>query len=286
VDPVRFDRVLPLTIGNRQYDLSRRVLIVGLVNRTHDALFDDGKHDDFDTALRLAEDLASAGADIIDVGGIRAVPGTGVSPAEEIERVVPAIAAIVDRTGLPVSVDTIRASVAEEAYRAGAVVGSDISGFADPEYLAVAQRHNATVVATHIRLAPQFNDPGRHDAGNDVVGAVERFFIDQVERARAAGLEAGRVIIDPGIDLGKTTQQSVALLGASRRLASLGPPLLLSVSNTGFLGEVLGYSVGGQRDAQTAAIALGVTLGCRVLRVHDVEAARRVCRTLEAVLAA
>ena len=159
MNPVRFGRAVPLTLGHETYDLSRRALVMGIVNRTRDSFFDNGRYFELDSAVKLAEELAEAGADIIDVGGVRAGPGPEVGVDEEIERVVPAIAAIVERTGLAVSVDTWRASVAAEAYLAGAVLGNDISGFSDPEYLPVAERHGASVVATHIRLAPRVDDP-------------------------------------------------------------------------------------------------------------------------------
>jgi dihydropteroate synthase len=284
--PLHFDAPVHLRLGERSYDLARRALVMGIVNRTRDSFFDNGAYFALDDALRLAEDLAAAGADIIDVGGVRAGPGPEVTPEEEIDRVVPAIAAIADRTGLPVSVDTFRASVADAAYRAGAVLGNDISGFADPEYLNVARQHGASVVATHIRLAPRVDDPDPRYPDDDVVTAVESYLRTRLEWALGAGLGADQVIFDAGLDLGKTTPQSLELLGASTRLARLGQPLLLSASNKGFLGDLLGYPVGERQEATVAALALGVTLGARVMRVHDAQAARRVARTIEAVLGA
>lgn len=283
---MRFDRAVPLVIGDRSFDLSERVLIMGIVNRTRDSFFDNGRYFELDVALALAEELVASGADIVDVGGVRAGPGPVVSVEEEIDRVVPAIEAIVDRTGVAVSVDTWNAAVAEQAFRVGASIGNDISGFADPEYLETAARHGATVVATHIRLEPRVNDPDPHYPDGDVIGATETFLRDRVSRAIAAGVSADRIIVDAGLDLGKSTPQSIELLSASGRLAGIGPPLLLSASNKGFLGDLLGCGIGERQDATVAAVALGVTLGCRIVRVHDVEAARRVCRTLEQVIAA
>jgi dihydropteroate synthase len=284
-DPKRFDHAVPLTLGSRSYDLSGRALIMGIVNRVSDSFFDNGQHFDLDAAVRQAEGLAGAGADIIDIGGVRAGAGPEVTAQEEMDRLIPAIEAIVVRTGLPVSVDTWRASVVEESFRAGAVLGNDISGFADPGYLPTAVRYGASVVVTHTRPAPPVDDPDSGSRGNDVVTAVEEFFLDRLGRAREVGLGDDRVIFDAGLDLGKTTQHSLELLGASSRLASHGPALLLSVSNTRFLGELFGYPAAERQDATVAAVALGVTLGCRVLRVHNAESARRACRTIEAVLA-
>ena len=257
---------------------------MGIVNRTPDSFFDQGAYFELDRSLRLAEELIASGADIIDVGGVRAGPGPEVSPAEEIDRVLPAIEAIAARFDVALSVDTFRAEVAEAAFKAGAVLGNDISGFADPEYLSVACRYGASVVATHIRLRPRVNDPDPHYPNNDVVGACEQYLLERLEWARAAGLRDDQVILDAGLDLGKTTPQSLELLRASARLAQIGPCLLLSASNKGFLGELFDLKIDERWEATLAALSLGVAAGARVLRVHDVQAASRVARSLEAIL--
>lgn len=276
----------PVSLGNREVDVATRVLLMGIVNRTPDSFFDQGAYFELDRSIRLAEQLVAYGADIIDVGGVRAGPGPDVTPGEEIDRVLPAIEAIAARFDVAVSVDTFRAEVAEAAFKAGAVMGNDISGFADPEYLAVAQRHGASVVATHIRLRPRVNDPDPRYPNDDVVTACEQYLVDRLERARAAGLRDDQVILDAGLDLGKTTPQSLELLRASPRLASIGPCLLLSASNKGFLGELFDLKIDERWEATMAALSLGVIGGCRVLRVHDVRAASRISRTLEAILQA
>lgn len=283
--PLELAKPLPLRLGTKVYDLSSRALVMGIVNRTPDSFYDHGRYFKLEDSLRLADELVAAGADIIDVGGVRAGPGPEVTPAEEIDRVLPAIEAIVERFDVPVSVDTFRAEVAEAAFSAGAVLGNDISGLADPDYLPVAARHGASVVATHIRLAPRVNDPDPRYPDDDVVTAVEHFLRERVARAKAAGLEEDRVILDAGLDLGKTTPQSLELLRASARLASIGPPLLLSASNKGFLGDLFELAIDERREATMAALALGVTGGCRVLRVHDVSGALRIARTIDALVA-
>ena len=274
----------PVSLGDRRFEVSRRVLVMGIVNRTKDSFFDHGAYFELDLALRLAEELVDAGADIIDVGGVRAGPGPEVTASEEIDRVVPAIEALASRFDVALSVDTFRAEVAEAAYRAGAVLGNDISGFADPEYLPVAKRYGASVVATHIRLRPRVNDPDPRYPNDDVVTACEEYLIERVRRAREAGLRDDQVILDAGLDLGKTTPQSLELLRATPRLASIGPCLLLSASNKGFLGDLFDLKIDERWEATMAALAVGVTGGCRVLRVHDVQGACRVSRTLEALL--
>jgi dihydropteroate synthase len=208
-----------------------------------------------------------------------------VSEDEELERVIPAIEALHDRFEVPLSADTWRASVARAAYKAGAVVGNDISGFADPDYLPAAAEWGATVVATHIRLRPRERDlEPVYPKG--VVVEVRDFLAGKAKAAEAVGIPPERIVLDAGLDLGKTTPQSVILLRESQRLAELGYPLLLSASNKGFLGELLGLAIDQRREASLSAAAIGIIGGCRVLRVHDVAGHRRVRDALAAILAA
>jgi dihydropteroate synthase len=273
-----------LELGPKTYDLTTRSLVMGILNRTPDSFYDRGSYWDLDRFYARAETLVAAGADLLDVGGVKAGPGPEVGEDEEMDRVVPAIDALHTRFEVPISVDTWRASVATEAYRAGAVLGNDISGFSDAGYLAAAARAGASVVATHIRLGPRIADPEPYY--EDVVADVSRFLVERAERARAAGLPDTRIVVDAGLDLGKTAVQSLALLRASDRLAALGWPLLLSASNKTFLGTVLGLEVGERAEATMAAHSLGVSLGCRILRAHDVRAARRISDVLAAVMEA
>jgi dihydropteroate synthase len=215
---------------------------------------------------------------------VKAGPGPEVSEQEELERVLPAIEALRARFELPVSVDTWRASVAQAAYEAGAAIGNDISGFGDPAYLQVSAAAGASVVATHIRLQPRVADPEPHY--DDVVAAVAEFLVERAGQAEAAGIAPERVILDAGLDLGKTWEQSLVLLRRSDALAALGYPLLLSASNKTFLGKLLDLDVTDRRDASLAATAVGVARGCRIVRAHDVRGTRRVCDALAAVFEA
>ncbi len=273
-----------LTLGDATYDLTHRALVMGILNRTPDSFYDRGATFALDAFFERAEALAEAGADILDVGGVKAGPGDYVGEDEELDRVVGAIEALVRRFDVPVSVDTWRASVARASYRVGAVMGNDISGFGDPDYLAVAAEAGAAVVATHIRLAPRVADPDPHY--DDVVAEVAAFLAERVERALAAGVGADRIVVDAGLDLGKTSEQSLALLRASDTLSGLGYPLLLSASNKTFLGVLYDLAIGERREASLIAAALGTTLGCRILRVHDVAGTRRVAEVLAAISAA
>jgi dihydropteroate synthase len=271
-------------LGDEVHDLTGRVLVMGVLNRTPDSFYDRGATFPLDALLARADQLVAEGADLLDVGGVKAGPGPEVSEAEELDRVVPTVAALHDRVGLPLSVDTWRASVLDAACEAGAVVGNDISGFADPDYLPVAARRRASVVATHIRLAPRVPDP--EPVYTDLVEEVRAFLEERVARARQAGLGPDQVALDAGLDLGKTPVMSARLLRASDVLAGLGPPLLLSASNKRFLGELLGLALEDRRAASLAAVAYGVERGCRIVRVHEVAGTVAICRVVEAILAA
>jgi dihydropteroate synthase len=274
-------RATTLRLGRRTFDIEHRPLVMGILNRTPDSFYDRGATYALDDLVRRAGLLVDQGADLLDVGGVKAGPGPEVDESEELERVIPAVEALAARFDVPLSVDTWRASVARAAYGAGAVMGNDISGFADPDYLPAAAEYGATVVATHIRLGPRVPDPD--PVYDDVVDAVRVFLLDRAEQALAAGVAPDRIVLDAGLDLGKTAAQSLSLLRASDQLAGLGYPLLLSASNKTFLGVVLGLEIGERREASLSASALGAALGCRVMRVHEVGAHRRACDVLAAI---
>lgn len=271
-----------LRLGERTVDVRTRAVVMGILNRTPDSFFDRGTTWNFDAFLQHAARCVDEGADLLDVGGVKAGPGPAVGEDEELDRVVPAIEALHARFDTPISVDTWRASVLDAACRAGAVVGNDISGFGDPDYLDVAAKHDATVVATHIRLQPRVPDPDpKYD---DLVGDVTAFLLDRAARARAAGLEPAQIVVDAGLDLGKTPAQSALLLRETATHASLGYPLLLSASNKRFIGELLGREIDDRRIESLAAVAYGVMNAARIVRVHDVRSSVHICRTIEAML--
>ncbi|MDH3707939.1 MAG: dihydropteroate synthase, partial [Acidimicrobiia bacterium] len=254
-----------LELGPRhRFDVTTRALVMGILNRTPDSFYDGGRYFDFDAFLTKADGLVVDGADFLDVGGVKAGPGPEVTEAEELDRVVPAVEALVERFDLPVSVDTFRASVLDESCKAGAVVGNDISGFADPEFLGVAARHGASVVACHVRLAPRVPDPD--PVYGNVVDDVREFLAARGQWAVDAGIPRERVMVDAGLDLGKTPGMSAELLRASDDLVGLGFPVFLSASNKRFLGELVGAEVADRHELTMAAHALGIALGCRILR--------------------
>jgi dihydropteroate synthase len=273
-----------LELGGRRYDLTTRAVVMGILNRTPDSFFDKGATWEWDAFWARAEEIVAEGADLLDIGAVKAGAGPEVTESEEMGRLLPAVEGLVARFDVPVSVDTWRSSVAAESFRAGAVMGNDISGFADPGYLSAAAAAGAAVVATHIRLFPRVPDPD--PVYTDLLSEVSAFLQDRVGRAVAAGIPRERVVIDPGIDLGKTPAQSLEILRSTGAFAALGYPLLLALSNKGFFRGILGLGTYERREATLAANALAITLGCRVLRAHDVRGACRVRDMIGAILEA
>jgi dihydropteroate synthase len=257
---------------------------MGVLNRTHDSFYGPAATYDLDAFFARAEQLVHEGADILDVGGVKAGPGDEVSEEEELDRVVPVVRELSARFDVVLSVDTWRASVARASFEAGASIGNDISGFADPKYLSAAASARATVVATHIRLAPRVADPNPHY--DDVTATVSEFLLERRRWALVAGLTHEQIILDAGLDLGKTSVQSLQLLRESATLAALGSPLLLSASNKTFLGAHLDLEIHERTTASMAATAIGITQGCRIVRVHDVAGSVRVRDVLERLASA
>lgn len=269
-------------LGEVVHDLTTRTLVMGILNRTPDSFYDAGETFQLDVLVRRAGELVDQGADLLDIGGVKAGPGPEVGEAEELDRVIPSIEAVRARFEVPISCDTWRASVLDAACAAGAVVGNDISGFADPEYLSVAAKHRASVVATHIRLAPRVPDP--EPVYDDLVADVRAFLLERVQQAEAVGLAVEQISIDAGLDLGKTPAMSAVLLRESAALAELEYTLVLSASNKRFLGDLLGLDIGDRREVSLAAVAYGVARGCRIVRVHDVRGSVHVGRVMAAML--
>jgi dihydropteroate synthase len=278
----RPEQPLTLTLGQLTYDVTSRALVMGILNRTHDSFFGPAATFDLDALFARADQLVVDGADLLDIGGVKAGPGDDVSEAEELDRVVGVVGELVARFDVPISIDTWRASVAQACFANGACMGNDISGFGDPDYLSVAAAAGATVVATHIRLRPRVADPDpQYD---DVTKSVTDFLLERRQRALDAGITMDKIVLDAGLDLGKTAGHSLQLLRDSDQLAALGSPLLLSASNKTFLGVLFDLRVGERREPSLAATALGIAAGCRIVRVHDVLGAVRVRDVLTSLL--
>lgn len=271
------------TFGARTFDFSRQVAVMAIVNRTRDSFYDNGSTFGFQPALAAVRQAVDDGADWVDIGGVPFSPTAApVSPDEEAERVVPLVEAARAITDAVVSVDTFRPAVAQAALRAGADAVNDTSGLHDPAMADVVAAEDGVLVVCHSK-APPLTRLARPQYA-DVVAEVRAFLLERVALARARGVGAHRVVVDPGHDLNKSTRHSLELTRRLDELAGLGYPLLAAVSNKDFIQETLDLPKHGVLAGTTATHVLCVLQGARVLRVHDVAAAVQAARMTEALL--
>ncbi|WP_422723796.1 dihydropteroate synthase [Isoptericola luteus] len=303
--------VVPLVLRGREVgrgpDGSLRPVVMAIVNRTTDSFYAPARLPDDDAALAAAHRAWSDGAQIVDVGGVRAGVGPEVSAAEEIDRVVPFVRRVREQVpDLLVSVDTWRASVAQAAVDAGADLINDTWAGHDPGLVEVAGAAGVGVVCSHTGGATPRTDPyrveypwgatGHAGAGRD--GADARSGVDprdgvlddvlttlrtSAARAVACGVPARSVLVDPTHDFGKNTWHSLHLLRRTAELARLGYPLLMALSRKDFVGETLGLPPDERLEGTLAATALAAWMGASVFRAHDVGATRRVLDMVAAV---
>ncbi|MGC5016382.1 dihydropteroate synthase [Streptosporangium sp. DT93] len=258
--------------------------IMAVVNRTPDSFFDRGRTYGFTAALEAVDGAVAGGADIVDIGGVKAGPGDEVDPAEEIRRVSDLVDAVRRRhPRLVVSVDTWRAEVGEVVAQAGADLLNDTWGGVDPDLAGVAARHGIGLVCAHAgRVAPRTR-PHRV-AYDDVVADVVGYTVGLAERAVAAGVNRESILIDPAHDFGKNTRHSLEVGRRLDEMVATGWPVLVAVSNKDFVGETLGGLPVDERHAGSmATLAVSAWQGARVFRVHDAASARAALATVTAL---
>lgn len=248
---------------------------MAIVNRTPDSFFDQGATYAPDAALRAVEQAVADGADIIDIGGVKAGPGAEVDTAEEIRRTVPTVAAV--RAAFPdlvISIDTWRAPVAAEAVAAGADLINDTWSGADPALANVAADTGAGLVCSHSGAVPPRTRPHRA-AFDDVVAEVLTTVTRLAEQAIDLGVRPDGILIDPAHDFGKNTRHSLEITRRLDELVATGWPVLVALSNKDFVGETLDLPVGERLEGTLAATAVSAWLGARVFRAHQVRPTRR-----------
>lgn len=244
---------------------------MGVVNVTPDSFYDGGRHAEPAAAVAHGLELVAQGADMLDVGGESTRPGSSpVSVEQELARVLPVIRELVQRCKVPISVDTHKAMVAQEAMAAGAAVVNDISGMAlDPDMPEVVARTKATVILGHLRGQPATMQQGIRFV--DVVTEVADELRSSVRRAVKAGVAAERIWVDPGIGFGKTAEQSLSLLRATGELRErIGYPILVGPSRKSFIGAVTGEPVQERLMGTCASVVAAVLAGADGVRIHDV----------------
>ena len=257
-------------------------LLMGIVNVTPDSFSDGGKFFDAGAAVEHGLRLAEEGADLLDVGGQSTRPGSEpVDTDEELRRVVPVVAELCRRTSLPVSIDTDKSAVAQQALAAGAEVINDVTALCgDPAMMRLAVESGCGVCAMHMRGRPRTMQ--QEPVYEDVVEDVFAYLLARRDALIAAGVKQSRIALDPGIGFGKTTEHNLALLRRAARFHDLGCPLLVGHSRKRFIGEVLDDSTA-DRTAGTVGVSLSLAQkGVQVLRVHDVAAVRQALVLFEA----
>lgn len=276
----------PLRLRGHTFDASRPA-VMAIVNRTTDSFWAGNRHSSFESALQAVDSAVEAGADIVDVGGVRAgQEGDWVDDAEEIERVVPFLRAARERhPDLVLSLDTWRSSVARAAAGNVDLINDTWAGH-DPELVCVAAELGAGYVVSHTGgllprtdpVAIRYADEGvsREQEDAAVVTSVVRTLREGAERAVAEGVAPERVLIDPTLDFGKTTHHSLAVLRATAEIVALGFPVLQALSRKDFVGETLDLPADDRLEGTLAATAVATWLGATVFRAHDVRATRRV----------
>jgi dihydropteroate synthase len=280
-EPVRRHAV---AAAGRTLVLGERPWLMGIVNASPDSFSDAGAYPDLDARVRRARDLIAQGADLIDVGGESAITlRPPVAVDEEIERVAPLVARLVEELGAVVSVDTYKPAVAQAAIAAGAVIVNDVSGLLDPGLADVCARTGAALVLMHTRAAPKQRLQDQRLYDDDVVADVIDFLSERMALARARGVRDEQIVLDPGPDFAKTPAQTIAVLRRLEELHALGRPLLLAVSRKDFVGALTGRGPRERLGGTLAAIGWGVDAGAHVLRVHDVEQAADFLRVRAAL---
>ncbi|WP_442602069.1 dihydropteroate synthase [Paenibacillus sp. KN14-4R] len=267
-----------LSYHNQDLELGRRTLIMGILNVTPDSFSDGGSYVTVETALKRAKEMIAEGADIIDIGGESTRPGSEeVGQEEELRRVIPVIQAISSELSVPISIDTYKAEVADQALHAGAAIINDVWGFKrDPLMATVAAKHRCPVILMHNREQIDYVD---------YLQDVAKDLLESIAIAHAAGVDDNQIILDPGIGFAKTQEQNLLLMNHLQDLTRLGYPILLGTSRKRMIRNTLGGLPPEDVVEGTAAtVALGIAQGCDVMRVHDVKAMKRVAVMTDAIV--
>ena len=261
--------------------MTARCLVMGILNRTPDSFYDGGRTG-LAESLEYGEAIVAAGADIVDVGGVKAGPGEEVSEQQELERVLPVVEGLRARTDATLSVETSRPALAAAALDAGASIVNDVTGLATDGLAAACAQRAAKLVLMH--HGGQLRGRPRNPRYDDVVAEVLACWGTLAVRARAEGLAQDDLIADPGLDFGKTTFHSLELMRRLPELTAAGVPVLIAASRKDVVGETLDLPLDERLEGSLALVALAVLHGAAIVRVHDVRESVRVVRMVEAVM--
>lgn len=268
--------------GQRILDFERQIALMAIINRTPDSFYDGGRTFALQAAVDASLRAAADGADWVDIGGAPFAPGPAIPAAEEADRVVPVIQAVREASDVVISADTFLPEVAQQAIAAGANVINDTTGLRNRDLAAVIAETRTHVIITHSLAEPR-TVLGR-PTYVDVVTEVAEFLVRQVEHAVSLGIGEDRILIDPGHDLNKNTLHSLEITRRFSDIAGLGYPTLAAVSNKDFIGETLNLPKKARVEGSLAAAVMCALGGARVLRMHNVAAARSAINVVEAAM--
>lgn len=257
-----------------------RCLVMGIVNRTPDSFYDGGRMS-LDDAVAHATELVQEGADILDLGAVKAGPGAPVWRSEEIDRLIPLVEAVAAGTAVPLSVETADPVVARRAISAGASIVNDVTALNNPELASACAETGAALILMH--NGGQIRGRPRNPRYPDVVAAVEKEWDRLIRVARDNGVDDPHIVLDPGLDFGKTTFHSLALMRALARMTDRDHPVLVAASRKDVVGETLALGVDERLHGSVALAALAAHSGAAMVRVHDVRATVDAVRMVEAV---
>lgn len=276
-------RAKKLTIGRQRFSLDRDVLIMGILNVTPDSFYDGGYYFEKEKAYKRVETLVSEGADIIDVGGMSTRPGSlPINVKDEIKRIIPVIEYISKNHNVLISADTYRSETALKAISAGAHMINDISGLSMDKNMAdVVSKNGVSLVIMHIKGTPEnMQDNPEYE---NVIDEIYDYLEDKTNTAVNSGIKPEKIIVDPGIGFGKTTEHNLRIINKVRELKMLGFPVLIGVSRKSFIGNVLDLPVEERLEGSLAASVCAVIGGVNILRVHDVKETIRAVKIAKSI---
>lgn len=265
----------PYRLGGTDIDFSKETVVMGILNVTPDSFSDGGRYSQTDAALRRAKEMLKDGAKIIDIGGESTRPGhTPVSLEEELERTIPIIEVLSRELDCAISIDTYKATVAEEAMKAGAHIINDVWGAKrEPRIAEVANQYEAPIILMHNREQAIYQG----NFGDELLADIE----ESITIARNAGVAEHNIWLDPGIGFAKDIHENIEAMQSLDRLSALGYPVLLGTSKKSLIGKVLDLPIDERMEGTGATVCYGIEHGCHIVRVHDVKAIARMVRMMD-----
>ncbi len=273
-----------MIINNKEYDFFKRPYTMGILNVTPDSFSDGGKYNTLETAFSRAVNLIQDGADIIDIGGESSKPGASpVSCEEELSRVVPIIKKIRSNYDIPISIDTTKSEVAQNALDAGANIVNDISGLNFDEHMVdIVAQAQCPICIMHMKGTPKTMQ--KNPVYDNVIGEIKLFFKKQINYAVSKGISKKNIILDPGIGFGKRVEDNLIILNRFMEFKEFGCPMLIGPSRKSFIGAILdNRNVDERLYGTLGSIASAVNNGANILRVHDVRATNDMLAVMNSI---